>query len=99
MKPTIKLSLLFLFWCTACSKTELISKSNKQEKKWISQNINNYSYTLRINCFCAPERTGPNLIKVVNNKIATINGQPFNPNTIGVIPTISELFDIIQLKL
>lgn len=99
MRPMMNLTLLFLFWCTACSKTELINESNKQEKKWISQNISNYSYTLRINCFCAPERTGPNLIKVINNKISTVNGQPYDPNTTGTIPTIAELFDIIQLKL
>lgn len=99
MKPMINLTLLFLFWCTACSKTELINESNKQEKKWISKNITNYSFSLRINCFCVIERTGPHLIKVVNNKITSVNGLPYDPNLTGTLPTVSELFDIIQTKL
>jgi hypothetical protein len=99
MKSMMNLTLLFLFWCTACSKVELINESNKQEKKWIAQNIKNYSYTLRINCYCAPERNGPNLIKVIENKITTVNGQPYNPNLTGTLPTVAELFNIIQTKL
>jgi hypothetical protein len=99
MRPMINLTLLFLFWCTACSKTELINESNKQEKKWIAQNIKNYSYTLRINCYCPPERNGPNLIKVIDDKIVSVNGQPYNPNLTGTLPAVSQLFDIIQTKL
>ena len=99
MKPMMNLTLLFLFWCTACSKVELINESKKQEKKWIAQDIKNYSYTLRINCFCAPERNGPNLIKVIDNKIITVNGQPYNPNITGTLPTVTELFNTIQIKL
>ncbi len=95
----MNLTLLFLFWCTACSKVELINESKKQEKKWIAQDIKNYSYTLRINCFCAPERNGPNLIKVIDNKIITVNGQPYNPNLTGTLPTVTELFNTIQIKL
>ena len=99
MKSMMNLTLLFLFWCTACSKVELINESNKQETKWIAQNIKNYSYTLRINCYCAPERNGPNLIKVIDNKITLVNGQPYNPNLTGTLPTVTELFNIIQTKL
>jgi hypothetical protein len=39
------------------------------------------------------------LIKVIDNKIASVNGQPYNPNLTGTIPTVIELFDIIQTKL
>ena len=95
----MNLTLLFLFWCTACSKTELINESNKQEKKWNSQNISSYSYNLRISCFCPTIRIGPNLIKVVDNKIVSVNGQPYNPNETGTFPTINELFSIIETKL
>jgi Family of unknown function (DUF6174) len=99
MKPMINLTLLFLFWCTACSKTELIRESNKQERVWSEQNITNYSYTLRVNCYCVIERNGPHLIKVTNNKIVSVNGQPYNPELTGILPTVNELFDIIQTKL
>jgi len=95
----INLTLLFLFWCTACSKTELIRESNKQERVWSEQNITNYSYTLRVNCYCVIERNGPHLIKVTNNKIVSVNGQPYNPELTGILPTVNELFDIIQTKL
>ena len=95
----INLTLLFLFWCTACSKTELINESNKQEKKWISKNITNYSYTLRVNCFCMIERNGPHLIKVRDNKIVSVNGQPYNTDLTGPLPTVNELFGIIKTKL
>lgn len=99
MKPLINLSLLFLFWCTACSKTELIRESNKKEKVWLAQNINNYSYTLRVNCYCVIERNGPHIIKVTNNKIVSVNGQPYNTDLTGPLPTVNELFGIIKTKL
>jgi hypothetical protein len=99
MKPMMNLTLLFLFWCTACSKTEVINDAKSQEKKWIRKNITNYSYTLRVNCYCTPERNGPHRIKVVNNKIVTVNGQSYNPEITGTLPTVSELFEIIKLKL
>jgi hypothetical protein len=95
----INLTLLFLFWCTACSKTELIQEVNSQQKLWNEKNISNYTYSLRINCFCVTERVGPHMIKVVNNKITTVNGQPYNPDVTGTLPTVTELFEIIKLKL
>ena len=88
-----------MFWCTACSKTELNRESNKQEKIWLEQNITNYSYNLRINCYCVIERNGPHLIKVTNNKIVSVNGQPYKPELTGILPTVDELFDIIKTKL
>ncbi len=99
MKPMMNLTLLFLFWCTACSKTEVIREARNQEKIWNEKNITNYSYTLRVNCFCTIDRVGPHLIKVVNNKIVTVNGQTYNPEITGTLPTVSELFEIIKLKL
>ena len=99
MKPMMNLTLLFLFWCTACSKTEVIREARNQEKIWNEKNITNYSFTLRINCYCTPERNGPHRIKVVNNKIVTVNGQSYNPEITGTLPTVSELFEIIKLKL
>jgi hypothetical protein len=99
MKPMMNLTLLFLFWCTACSKSEFIMEARNQEKTWNEKNISNYSYTLWVNCYCPTERVGPHLIKVINNKIVTVNGQPYNPQVTGPLPTITELFEIIRLKL
>ncbi len=99
MKPMMNLTLLFLFWCTACSKSELIMEAKNQEKTWNEKNITNYSYSLRVNCFCTTERVGPHLIKVVNSKIVSVNGQPYNPEVTGTLPTVTELFEIIKLKL
>jgi hypothetical protein len=99
MKPMMNLTLLFLFWCTACSKTEVIREARNQEKIWNEKNITNYSYTLRVNCYCIPERNGPHRIKVVNNKIVSVNGQSYNPEITGTLPTVSELFEIINLKI
>ena len=95
----MNLTLLFLFWCTACSKTEVINDAKSQEKKWIRKNITNYSYTLTVNCFCVIERRGPHLIKVKDNKIVSVNGQSYNPEITGTLPTVSELFEIINLKI
>jgi hypothetical protein len=99
MKLMINLTLLFLFWCTACSKTEVINDAKSQEKKWIRKNITNYSYTLIVNCFCVTERRGPHMIKVKDNKIVSVNGQPYNVEQTGMLPTVNELFEIIKLKL
>ena len=99
MKPMMNLTLLFLFWCTACSKSEITKEARNQEKIWNEKNITNYSYTLRVNCYCTTDRVGPHLIKVVNNKILSVNGQTYNPETTGTLPTVSELFEIIKLKL
>jgi hypothetical protein len=99
MKPMMNLTLLFLFWCTACSKTEVINDAKSQENKWNRKNITNYSYTLTVNCFCVIERRGPHLIKVKDNKIVSVNGQPYNLEQTGMLPTVNELFQIIQTKL
>jgi hypothetical protein len=99
MKPMMNLTLLFLFWCTACSKTEFIKDAKSQEKKWIQKKITNYSYTLRVNCFCVIERAGPHLIKVKDNKIVSVNDQPYNLEQTGPLPTVNELFEIIHTRL
>lgn len=74
-------------------------EAKNQEKTWNEKNITNYSYSLRVNCFCTTERVGPHLIKVINSKIVSVNGQPYNPEVTGTLPTVTELFEIIKLKL
>ncbi len=95
----MNLTLLLLFWCTACSKTEVINDAKSQENKWIRKNLTNYSYTLIVNCFCVIERIGPHMIKVKDNKIVSVNGKPYNLEQTGMLPTVNELFEIIKLKL
>jgi len=62
---------------------------------WERKNISDYEFTLMINCFCPQERVGPHLIKVVNDKIVSVNILPYDPAKTGELMTIDELFSIV----
>ena len=93
------LSILMLL-SISCSKSDNIDQL-KGFELWESLNINHYTMTQTISCFCFPyEFTQPKDIEVENNLIISIDGK--NPKeTIGYnsFMTINKLFDFIESKL
>ena len=93
MKYVILTALLIVSFCNRSNNSDEFSVN---ESKWYSKNINNYEFTLRINCFCPQERVGPHLIKVVNDEIVSVNNQPYDPAATGELMTIDELFTFVE---
>jgi hypothetical protein len=92
MKSYTLFLVLLLFACTKSGENEDFSVN---QNKWNKKNINNYEFTLRISCFCPEEVTGPHLIKVVADTITSVNNQPYDPDTNGLLMTIDELFTYV----
>ena len=94
------LTIPFLLFIS-CSRSNDIIDELIGIELWESLNINDYSMTQTISCFCFPyEFTQPKDIEVENNLIISIDGK--NPTeTVGYssFMTIDELFDFIESKL
>ncbi|MEC7858046.1 MAG: DUF6174 domain-containing protein [Bacteroidota bacterium] len=99
--------ILILFFTLACSSEDSITPNpiemelSAAIKMWNDSNINSYSYTLTVSCYCID--TEPNDIKVVDNKIKKVNGKLVTENDLENIywnvKSFDEIFEIIAEKL
>ena len=94
--PILFISLLF-YSCNSIDPVEL-NEFQINLNKWESKNINSYTITLKMSCFCIP--TDPIDIKVENNQITEINSAPVTSeqlnNEYWYAKTIDELFIFID---
>ncbi len=77
MSIYLKISLLFVFTTLSCVKTTEMLPDNdisKYEKQWQKQAIDDYSFTLKITCFCVYEYTLPKTVLVRNNAVVSVDG-------------------------
>ena len=94
--------LLFLFCLTlfSCETVQPLDDATTNLNLWNEKKIVNYSFSFKRVCFCPLEYVGPNQVVVQNGKVATVNGQAYNSaERYGVIPTISELLEIIKANI
>jgi hypothetical protein len=96
MKYLIFMALLMVSFCTRSNDGDELSVN---KSKWNSKNISDYEFTLRINCFCTYERVGPHLIKIVNDKILSVNNLPYDPDKTGELYTIDQLFTLVETSI
>ena len=99
--------ILILFFTLACSSEDSLTPNpiemvlSAAIKMWNDSNINSYSYTLTVSCYCID--TEPNDIKVVDNKIKKVNGKLVTENDLENIywnvKSFDEIFEIIAEKL
>lgn len=92
------LLLFFTLIILACKKdqTEPPNEFLVNKNKWEALNINSYSFTLQISCFCTEETLLPKNVKVVNNKITLVNETPFDHQDHWGVMTITQFFDEIE---
>jgi hypothetical protein len=86
-------SLLFL----TCEKNNLESLTpfEQNKRKWEALEVDSYTYSFQISCFCVFEFTLPKEVKVVNNVITQVNGVAYDKAANWEVRTIDQLFDII----
>jgi hypothetical protein len=96
MKYLIFMALLMVSFCTRSNDGDELSVN---KSKWNSKNISDYEFTLRINCFYTYERVGPHLIKIVNDKIVSVNNLPYDPDKTGELYTIDQLFTLVETSI
>ena len=91
---------LFVFICLffACKKekNENLSELQTNKIKWEQWNLNDYSYTFGISCFCPYEVTLPRQIQVEEGSVVSVNGEPYNTDIHWGVFTISDLFDRVD---
>jgi hypothetical protein len=83
------------------SKAMQILKQN--EKKWAEQSKlfnQNYTYTMRIGCFCPQDITSPVNVLVMSGKTDSVvyqrDGTPATNEVFASVDTIEDLFTIIR---
>jgi hypothetical protein len=71
------LFMLIMAGIAACKRPSATDEKSLREQQWKRAGMHNYEYTLRINCFCGPETTGPHLIRIQADTIVSVNGTPY----------------------
>ncbi len=99
LSTNILLFLFFLITISSCTKSKSVDEFSTNQSLWKSKNILNYSYTMRLVCFCIPSYIGPNTVRVVNGKIVSVNGKPYDESVTGKLFPITEYFDFLTKKL
>ena len=100
--------ILIILFTIACSSEDSITPNpiemelSTALKKWNDSEINSYSYSLYVSCYCIGSGD-PNEINIINNKIRKVNGKSVTSeqleNEYWDVKTIEELFNIIESKL
>jgi len=102
---TVLAILVGLVTFSSCSSLESnASRLLKQnEKKWTEQSQlfnQNYTYTIRIGCFCPDDITSPVNVLVMSGKTDSVvyesDGTPVTKDIFASIDTIEDLFIIIR---
>lgn len=101
MKKSFFLFLLVclnLAQCTKDSSEESSSDLTKARALWDSKKIESYSLTFTVTCFCIYELNQPAEVVVKNNKIISVNNEPYNDSFLlyASYLTIEELFTHIE---
>jgi hypothetical protein len=91
------LSLTIFLLFLGCETVQPLDDVTVNLNLWNEKKIENYSFSFKRVCFCPLEYVGPNQIVVINGKISTVNGAPYNKaERYGVIYTIPELLQVIK---
>lgn len=90
------LILLSILTSSSCTKPATTDEITARELEWKKAAIHQYTYSLRVNCFCPVSIVGPHIIKVVADTIVSVNGLPYQPAITGKLPTLPELFSFIR---
>lgn len=99
---TIATLMVFLLILNACTTQEGIEPSEEEtlldlsESIWQNQNIQNYTFTLQITCFCAQEYTQPKRVVVENNRVVSVEGEAIEELNDSSFRTIDGFFDYIR---
>jgi len=107
IKKIFLLSLVLFYSCSEAENLHIVDpvdmEFNIALEKWNNKAINSYTFDLSVSCYCMFESMPPWTIKVVNNKLKTIDGKDVNEqqleNEYWIALTIGELFTIIENKL
>jgi|TARA_B110000263_G_scaffold233828_1_gene231029 hypothetical protein len=107
IKKIFLLSLVLFYSCSEAENLHIVDpvdmEFNIALEKWNNKAINSYTFDLSVSCYCMFESMPPWTIKVVNNKLKTIDGKDVNEqqleNEYWFALTIGELFTIIENKL
>ena len=107
IKKIFLLSLVFFYSCSEAENLHIVDpvdmEFNIALEKWNNKAIDSYTFDLSVSCFCMFETMPPWTIKVVNNKLKTLDGKALTEQQLEdeywFALTIRELFTIIENKL
>lgn len=95
-RVSLILTALMVMAGVSCSKSLESKDLNANYNKWTRTGIQEYEYSLAINCFCSTDRTGPHIIRVNGDLIATVNGNSYDITKTGTLYTVPQLFNLIR---
>jgi len=106
---TIATLMVFLLVLNACTTEEPVPpigditeeealqiELDFSEIIWQNQNIQNYTFTLQITCFCLQEYTQPKRVVVENNRVVSVEGEAIEELNDSSFRTIDGFFDYIR---
>ena len=107
IKNILLFSLVFFYSCSEPEDLHILDPVDMEFsialEKWNNKDIDSYTFDLSVSCYCMFETMPPWTIKVVKNKLKTIDGKDVTEqqleNNFWFALTIGELFSIIENKL
>jgi hypothetical protein len=101
--PFSKRSLLpVLLVCTLASSCARKSQPNAlspEHAKWMENRVRSYTYEFQARCYCLEAKKGPYLVRVEKGEIVSVNGQPYDRETMGRVFAIDSLFGELKANL
>ncbi len=79
-----------------CSPAVRPAALSQEHAKWMGKRIRDYRYEFQPRCYCPQARNGPYTVVVRKGAIESVNGQPYDPDSMGRLFTIDGLFEMIE---
>jgi len=88
----------FMFMSFACGKDKAdpLTDFELNKNNWESLNINSYTYSFQVSCYCPDEITSPKEVKVIDGEIVIVNNTPYNAELHWGVLSITQLFYVIE---
>ena len=97
--PYIKCIVLILMLCISCTKKNAqtpqtpLEELNAQRAKWEALEIDAYSFSQQMSCFCMYEVTEEFLVTINNNSIVSVDGTTPDTQLHAHLMTVDETFE------
>ena len=92
--------LMFLGSCQSDeNKRESLTELQQAKRLWERSEVDSYTITQRISCFCIESYTRPRQIQIQNGSITQVDGETYDPDQDPQLYTVSQFFAFIEERM
>ena len=91
--------LLVCLMASSCARKSQPTALSPEHTKWMEGRVKSYTYEFQARCYCLEAKKGPYLVRVEKGNIVSVNGQPYDRESMGRVYTIDSLFGEVKANL